>query len=123
MSLAERRRENRIACRVPFEYRSLSNPSAPSRKGTTQNISPRGVYFTTDYPFQVGALAELMLEFPKTLTGKDAKPMHCTARVMRVVPAENGLLVGVGMFIERMESARIYLAPAVRTRPGAAGAI
>ena len=27
------------------------------------------------------------------------------------------------MFIERMESARIYLAPAVRTRPGAAGAI
>ncbi len=123
MPLSERRRENRITIQVPFEYRPLSSPTTPIKKSMTQNVSPRGIYFNTDYPFVVGSEAEITLEFPRAITGKDPAPMRCTARVMHVEHAASGTGVGVGMFFERMESARSYAAPAVKARPGAAGAI
>lgn len=123
MPIDERRRENRITLQIPFEFRPSSSPRDPIRKAVTQNISPRGVGFTTDYPFLVGGEAEVTLEFPRAITGRDPSPMRCKARVMHVKPAENGTGNAVGMFFEKMESARLYRAPAVMARPGAAGAI
>lgn len=123
MSLAERRRENRIMLQIPFQYRSLAKPTDPTRKAMTQNISPRGLYFTTNLPFMVGSEAEVTLEFPRAITGKDPLPMRCTARVMHVEPTKNGTEQGVGLFFERIEEAHVYVSPAVKTRAGAAGMI
>jgi hypothetical protein len=123
MPLAERRRENRIMLQIPFQYRSLAKPTDPTRKAVTQNISPRGMYFTTNFPFIVGAEAEVTLEFPRAITGKDPSPMCCTARVMHVEQTKGGTETGVGMFFERMEPARLYVSSAVKTRAGAAGMI
>ncbi|HLX00141.1 MAG TPA: PilZ domain-containing protein [Candidatus Acidoferrales bacterium] len=123
MPLAERRRENRVMLQIPFQFRSLAKPTDPTRKAVTQNISPRGIYFTTSVPFVVGAEAEVTLEFPRVITGREPSPMRCTARVMHVEQAKNGIETGVGLYFERIEPAQVYVSPAVKTRAGAAGMI
>jgi hypothetical protein len=75
----------------------------PAQKATTVNISQRGVFFLTDYPFQINSAAELTFGFPRELSGRQTVDVCCTARVVRVEHLQNGGSIGVGMYIERME--------------------
>jgi hypothetical protein len=118
MSLSERRRETRLALEIPLQFRPALQPLAPMRTARTINMSPKGVYFTTEHPLQVGTTAELTFNSPKELTGLAPAPVRCTARVMHVTPLRNSALAGVGMRIERVEP----LASQVNAPSGAAGA-
>lgn len=124
MSLSERRREVRLQLQIPLQFRPLLQPLAPVQRTRTLNISPKGVYFATEYPFQVGSVAELTFNSPKELTGHESTPVRCTARVMHVTPLQNGAMSGVGMQIDRMEPLlNQTLSPVRGARPGSAGAI
>ena len=81
MPLTERRREVRLNLEVPLQIRPLLHPLAPVQQARSINMSPRGVFFRTAYPFQVGSVAELSFDNPRELTGLAPAPVRCVARV------------------------------------------
>jgi hypothetical protein len=103
MSISERRREVRLHLEIPLQFRSTLQPFAPMRVAKTLNMSPKGLYFTTEHPLQVGSSAELTFNNPKELTGIDPTPVRCTGRVMHVTPVRNSAFSGIGMRIEKVE--------------------
>jgi len=120
MSISERRREIRLPLQVPLQFRSALQPLAPMWAANTINMSPKGLYFTTEHPLQVGSTAELTFNNPKELTGLAPTPVRCTARVMHVTPLRNTEFSGVGMRIDKVEP--LLSLPAVAPRNARASA-
>ena len=105
MSSDERRNGTRMHIRVPLRFRTVTNPVSPDQAAESENFSQRGMYFSTDFPLQVGALVEVFLKMPSELFGASASDAVCIARVVRVDSASsaNGN-AGVGLQIERYEA-------------------
>jgi hypothetical protein len=102
----DRRRETRVDVRVPLRFRPVANLNVPEQKAESENVSPLGVYFTTDFPLTVGAVLVLWMTMPAQVTEGDARDVRCLARVMHVEPT--GRLVrkvGVGLRIDEMAAA------------------
>ena len=102
MSSNERRTNTRVYIRVPFSFRILNNGGSPEQMAATDNISQRGIFFTTDFPLVVGTVLEVSLRMPRELAGQTASDVKCVARVVHVQP--NSFLrgkAGIGLHIER----------------------
>jgi len=119
----ERRVSPRKRCRVPLRFRVLNNghvphaPDAvPSRayatadvialprtwEGEIQNLSERGIYFTSREQVSVGEALEMYLTLPTELTGRPPEPVRCSARVVHAEPCANQPgVTGVGAVVER----------------------
>jgi PilZ domain len=105
MSSSERRIDPRVNIRVPLRFRILNNPGATEQNAESENISQRGIYFTTAVPLKVGTPLEVSLRMPRELMGKSASEVRCVARVVHV--HANSLLgskAGIGLHIERYEA-------------------
>ena len=64
----------------------------------SENISRRGVFFTTDLPLTEGTILDLLLEMPEAISGVRAAHWNCMGHVVRVVPAESANhAVGIGV--------------------------
>ena len=101
MDAQERRRETRVDVRVPLRFRPMSNPNVPEQKAESENVSPLGVYFTTDFPLTVGTVLVLWMTMPAQMTASEAREVRCLARVMHI--ESTGRLIrklGVGLRIE-----------------------
>jgi len=64
----------------------------------SENISRRGVFFTTDLPLSEGTILDLLLEMPEAISGVRAAHWNCMGHVVRVVPPElenHGVGIGV----------------------------
>jgi len=108
MNSRERRIDTRVNIRVPLRFRALNNPASLELTAESENISHRGVYFSTNYPFKIGTPVELHLKMPAELVGQTATEVRCIARVVHVQPDSFlGSKAGVGLRIERYEPAAI----------------
>src|SRR5579859_458309 len=64
----------------------------------SENISRRGVFFTTDLPLSEGAILDLLLEMPEAISGVRTAQWNCMGHVVRVVPGESeNQSVGIGV--------------------------
>jgi hypothetical protein len=105
MSSKERRIDTRVNVRVPLRFRTLDIPESPEQLAEAENISQRGIYFTTSFPLKVGMPVEVSLRMPQELAGKTSSDVRCVARVVHVhADSRLGGKVGVGLHIERYEA-------------------
>ncbi len=105
MSSSERRIDPRVNIRVPLRFRVLNNPGATEQNAESENISQRGIYFTTAIPLKVGTPLEVSLRMPQELAGKSSSDVRCVARVVHVRTSSMlGGKAGVGLHIERYEA-------------------
>jgi hypothetical protein len=109
----ERRIAPRKTCVVPLRFRvlsgvvgvgvaSVSHGHMGIQDGQTENISERGIYFTSSMKLSVGEPLEMYFTMPSELTGRSAESVKCDARVVHVDSHANGSL-GVGAVIEKLE--------------------
>jgi hypothetical protein len=104
MSSNERRIDPRVNVRVPLRFRILDGPQSIEQTAEAENISQRGIYFTTAVPLKVGMPLEVSLRMPQELAGMITTNVKCLARVVRI--HASSLLsgrAGVGLHIERYE--------------------
>jgi hypothetical protein len=105
MSSSERRIDPRVNVRVPLRFRILNSPESTEQIAEAENISQRGIYFTTTAALKVGMPVEVSLRMPRELAGKSSSDVKCVARVVRVdANLLLGSRVGVGLHIERFEA-------------------
>lgn len=105
MSSNERRIDPRVNVRVPLRFRILDGAQSIEQTAEAENISQRGIYFTTAVPLRVGMPLEVSLRMPQEIAGTNSSNVKCVARVVRVSPSS--LLsgkAGVGLHIERYEA-------------------
>ena len=104
MNSRERRVDTRVNIRVPVRFRALNNPGALELTAESENISHRGLYFSTNYPFKIGTPVEVHLKMPLELVGQTPSEVKCIARVVHIQPDSFlGGKAGVGLRIERYE--------------------
>lgn len=105
MSSSERRLDTRVNICVPLRFRALNNPGATEQTAESENISQRGLFFSTHVPLKVGTSVEVSLRMPQELAGKASSDVKCVARVVHVRQSASpkGLL-GIGLHIERYEA-------------------
>ena len=105
MSSKERRIDTRVNVRVPLRFRTLDSPESTEQLAEAENISQRGIYFTTSFPLKVGMPVEISMRMPQELAGKTSSGVRCVARVVHVHTSSHlGDKVGVGLHIERYEA-------------------
>jgi hypothetical protein len=105
MSSGERRIDMRVNVRVPLRFRILNHPDSIEQIAESENISQRGMYFTTAVPLKVGMPLEVSLRMPQELASKFSSDVKCMARVVHVhANSVLGGSAGVGLHIERYEA-------------------
>jgi hypothetical protein len=105
MSSSERRIDTRVNIRVPLRFRALNSPGATEQVAESENISQRGLFFSTSVPLKVGTPVEVSLRMPQEVAGRVASDVRCVARVVHVKPsAAPGGVAGIGLHIERYEA-------------------
>jgi hypothetical protein len=105
MSSSERRIDTRVNISVPLRFRVLNNPGSTEQTAESENISQRGLFFSTHIPLKVGTPVEVSLRMPQELAGKVASDVKCVARVVHVrQSAAPGGMSGIGLHIERYEA-------------------
>jgi hypothetical protein len=105
MNSSDRRIDPRVNVRVPLRFRILNSSESTEQIAESENISQRGIYFTTAFPLKVGTPLEVSLRMPQELSGKASSDVKCIARVVHV--HANSLLggkAGVGLHIEQYEA-------------------
>ena len=80
--------------------------NAPEQRVRSENLSQRGVFFTTDLPIHKGASLDLLVEMPEQVTGVPPAQWLCTGHVVRVVPMEPDGNRGVGVQFDFYEVSR-----------------
>ena len=93
----DRRLAERHLLKVQLQLR-LRRSQQCERSVQAENVSRRGVFFTTDIPTDEGTLLDLLLEMPEKISGVRAAHWLCMGHVVRVVSGEaaNGAR-GVGV--------------------------
>ncbi len=79
---------------------------AGEQRVRSENLSQRGVFFTTDLPVNKGASLDLLVEMPEAVTGVPPAQWLCTGHVVRVVPMEPAGKRGVGVQFDYYEVSR-----------------
>jgi len=93
----ERRLAERHELRTQVRLRVRSSTLC-EQEVKSENISRRGVFFTTDLPLTEGTILDLLLEMPEAISGVRAAHWNCMGHVVRVVPAESeNHAVGIGV--------------------------
>jgi PilZ domain len=105
MRSSERRFDTRVNIRVPLRFRALNNPGSTEQTAESENISQRGIFFSTNIPLKVGTPVEVSLRMPQELAGKAPSDVRCVARVVHVQASSAlGGKTGIGLHIERYEA-------------------
>jgi hypothetical protein len=79
---------------------------APEQRVHSENLSQRGVFFTTDLPINKGAALDLLVEMPEQVTGVPPAQWLCTGHVVRIVPMQPEGKRGVGVQFDFYEVSR-----------------
>ncbi len=79
---------------------------APEQRAQSENLSQRGVFFTTDLPLSKGSSLDLLVEIPEQVTGVPPAQWLCTGHVVRIVPSETEGKRGVGVQFDFYEVSR-----------------
>jgi hypothetical protein len=83
----DRRLAQRYKIKTALRVR-VCRSDAAELKTESEDVSQRGVFFSTDRPLGEGAALDLLVEMPEVVTGVPAAQWLCTGHVVRVVPAD-----------------------------------
>jgi hypothetical protein len=79
----DRRLAERHALRTQLRLR-VRKAEGREQKVESENVSRRGVYFTTDLPLSEGTMVDVLLEMPETISGVRSAQWMCMGHVVRV---------------------------------------
>jgi hypothetical protein len=79
---------------------------AAEQRAQSENLSQRGVFFTTELPIHKGTSLDLLVEMPEEVTGVPPAQWLCTGHVVRIVPTETQGMSGVGVQFDYYEVSR-----------------
>jgi hypothetical protein len=79
---------------------------AAEQRAQSENLSQRGVFFTSNLPINKGTSLDLLVEMPEQVTGVPPAQWLCTGHVVRVVPTETEGKCGVGVQFDYYEVSR-----------------
>lgn len=105
-----RESERRITRRLPFKtalrvraWKCGSN----EQRAESENLSERGLFFTTNAPLAIGSALEILLKMPEEITGRPPTEWRCMGHVVRLEPVDTprGKL-GVGVQFDCYEILR-----------------
>lgn len=77
------RQSKRFELPIPLKIRVEDAPSPTLATVTCSNVSSRGVYFSTDFPFLVGERVQVFLKMPKEVAEAPERDWVCHGRVVR----------------------------------------
>lgn len=98
---AERREARRFAMSLPM--RILAHDGHPRElRGSTRDVSYRGLYFLSEAKFEVGGEIDFVLTLPQKVSPSGEVDIRCRGQVIRVETMNNGT-TGVAAKIERYE--------------------
>lgn len=78
------RQSRRFELPIPLRIRVEDATSPTTATVTCSNVSSRGVYFSTDFPFLVGERVEVFLKMPKEVAEAPERDWVCHGRVVRL---------------------------------------
>jgi PilZ domain len=105
MSSHDRRYDPRVNVRMPLRFRILNSLQATEQIAESENISRRGIYFTTAAPLDVGTALEVYMHMPKELDGATSSDVRCVGHVVHVrADSLLGGRAGVGFHIEQYQA-------------------
>ena len=106
--VTERRTTRRYDLSLPVLIRAVTEKESDSKKGSTRDVSTRGLYFVMDHDPQAGSELDLILTLPTELTSGTAVMVHALGRVLRVEPRieDGNKRMGVAAVIERYDIVR-----------------
>ncbi len=104
MSWNRRRSEERINLCVPLRFRPVTNPPVGEQLAETENLSQRGLFFSTTAALEIDMQVELFMQMPGEISGTHAVDVRCVARVVHLQPNGASGKTGVGLRIERIEA-------------------
>jgi hypothetical protein len=79
---------------------------AAEQRAQSENLSQRGVFFTTELAINKGTSLDLLVEMPEEVTGVPPAQWLCTGHVVRVVPTETHGKCGIGVQFDYYEVSR-----------------
>ncbi len=77
------RQSKRFELPIPLKIRVVDAGWSAVAMATCSNVSSRGVYFATDFPFLVGERVEVSLKMPKEVAEAPERDWVCHGRVVR----------------------------------------
>lgn len=106
--MSERRSARRYDLSLPIMIRSAALGGAETQKGTTRDISTRGLYFVVDQELRGGTDLDIMLTLPSEMTHGDDVMVKAAGKIVRIEDrVEDGTLRrGVAAIIERYDIMR-----------------
>jgi hypothetical protein len=90
------RQAPRYPLKVPMKLRLLDSPMLPERAELSFNISTRGVYVASGFPYQIGERVEVTLTMPEQVAGVPGKKWLCHGRVVHT-RSKKGTSSGAGV--------------------------
>jgi len=106
--MTERRTARRYDLTLPVAVRVPVQRPVATRKGTTRDVSTKGLYFLVDQNMEPGAELDITLTLPAEITHATDVLVHAKGRVVRVenrIGNDNPHL-GVAAIIERYDIIR-----------------
>ena len=103
-AVAERRGSRRFHMSLPLVVRFAGLEGSVQHRGSTRDVSFRGLYFLVDTQPEADASVEFVLTLPKEITMGEDFHIRCYGRVVRVEPQNpEHSRCGVAARIERYE--------------------
>lgn len=91
------RQSKRFELPIPLTIRVVDSKSPAIASATCSNVSSRGVYFSTDFPFLVGERVEVSLKMPKEVAEAPERQWVCHGRVVRTDRSTSQANAGVAV--------------------------
>jgi len=104
----ERRTTRRYDLSLPVLMRIPTEKELDSKKGSTRDISTRGLYFVMDQGPEAGSRLDLVLTLPTAITNGKEVLVHAFGRVLRVEPRieDGNARMGIAAVIEKYDIVR-----------------
>ena len=91
-SRSNKRSSDRFVAEMPL--------TVDGRPGTTQDLSPGGLAFVSERPYELGAKVQVVIEY--LLDGHNF-PLECEAEVVRVQQGPDGYTIGARLTLQSQQ--------------------
>lgn len=91
------RQSKRFELPIALKIRVVDSSPPATATATCSNVSSRGVYFSTDFPFLVGERVEVSLKMPQEVAEAPERQWVCHGRVVRTDRSTDQANAGVAV--------------------------
>ena len=106
ITASDRRVSPRHNVKLSLRVRILKS-AIPEQRAESENLSARGIYFSTNSPLRVGTAVQVLLKMPEEITGEPTIEWLCSGHVVRVAASDSSRgKLGVGVQFDCYEVSR-----------------